>query len=122
MRDKHYRVGVEGDHIKKFASAKRIQAAAELAWSVVDADATRIDLEIEPDDIAMRSVTIRDNGHGVAHSDIEAAFGKIGGSSKADAKKQEPHPSRQGARGPRRPQFVAYCKCDTLAAVASAAH
>ncbi len=89
MRDKHYRVGVEGDHIKKLASAMRVQAEAELAWSAVDAAAARIDLEIEPDHVAMRSVTIRDNGHGIAHSDVEAAFEKIGGSWKAHASKSK---------------------------------
>lgn len=83
MAEQHYRVRVEGDHIRKLASAKPIQAVAELVWNAVDADATRIDLEIESDDIATRSVTVRDNGHGIPHSDVEALFGKLGGSWKA---------------------------------------
>lgn len=83
MSDQHYRVRVEGDHIRKLATAKPIQAVAELIWNAVDADATRIDLEIESDDIAMRSVTIRDNGHGIPHSEVETLFGKLGGSWKA---------------------------------------
>jgi hypothetical protein len=83
MVEAHYRVRVEGDHIKKLASAKPIQAVAELIWNAVDADATRIDVEIESDDIAMRSITVRDNGHGIPHSDVEAVFGKLGGSWKA---------------------------------------
>lgn len=83
MAEQHYRVRVEGDHIRKLASAKPIQAVAELIWNAVDADATRIDLEIESDQIATRSVTIRDNGHGIPHSDVEALFGKLGGSWKA---------------------------------------
>jgi len=82
MSDDHYRVRVEGDHIKKLAEAKPIQAVSELIWNAVDADATRIDLEIESDDIAMRSVTVRDNGHGIPRSDVEALFGKLGGSWK----------------------------------------
>jgi len=41
VTDKQYRVGVEGDHIKKLTSAKPVQAVAELVWSAVDADATR---------------------------------------------------------------------------------
>lgn len=83
MSEQHYRVRVEGDHIRKLASAKPIQAVAELVWNAVDADATRIDLEIESDDITTRSVTVRDNGHGIPHSDVEALFGKLGGSWKA---------------------------------------
>lgn len=92
MSDAHYRVRVEGDHLKKLASAKPSQAVAELIWNSADADATRIDLEIESDDIAMRSVTVRDNGHGIPHSDVEAVFGKLGGSWKA-------HGSRSKIKG-----------------------
>lgn len=92
MSDAHYRVRVEGDHLKKLASAKPSQAVAELIWNSADADATRIDLEIESDDIAMRSVTVRDNGHGIPHSDVEAVFGKLGGSWKA-------HGSRSKTKG-----------------------
>jgi hypothetical protein len=92
MSDAHYRVRVEGDHIKKLATAKPIQAVAELIWNSVDADATRIDLEIESDEVSMRSVTIRDNGHGIPHSDVEAIFGKLGGSWKA-------HGSRSKSKG-----------------------
>lgn len=92
MSEAHYRVRVEGDHIKKLASAKPNQAVAELIWNAADADATRIDLEIESDDTAMRSVTIRDNGHGIPHSDVEAVFGKLGGSWKA-------HGSRSKTKG-----------------------
>lgn len=83
MSDQHYRVRVERDHIKKLASAKPIQAVSELIWNAVDADATRVDLEIETDDVAMRSIAIRDNGHGIPHSEIEALFGTLGGSWKA---------------------------------------
>lgn len=92
MSDAHYRVRVEGDHIRKLASAKPIQAVAELIWNAADADATRIDLEIEADDVAMRSVTVRDNGHGIPHADVEALFGKLGGSWKG-------HGSRSKIKG-----------------------
>jgi hypothetical protein len=83
MADAHYRVRVEPDHLKKLAGAKPIQAVAELIWNAADADATRIDVEVVSDDIAMRSVTVRDNGHGIPHGDVEALFGHLGGSWKA---------------------------------------
>lgn len=92
MSEAHFRVQVEGDHLKKLASAKPVQAVAELIWNAVDADATRIDLEIESDDIAMRSVTIRDNGHGIPRSEAEVVFGRLGGSWKA-------HGSRSKTKG-----------------------
>lgn len=92
MPDARYRVQVERDHLKKLASAKPIQALSELLWNAVDADATRVDVEIDADDMAMRAVTIRDNGHGIPHSDVEALFWKLGGSWKR-------HGSRSKSRG-----------------------
>lgn len=82
MADAHFRVQVEKDHLKKLASADAIKALSELIWNSLDADATRVDVEIENDDIAMRSVTVRDNGHGIPHGEIEQLFGSIGGSWK----------------------------------------
>ena len=83
MSEAHYRVQVEKDHLRKLASAAPIQAVAELIWNAVDADATRVDFEVEHDEVAMRSITIRDNGHGIPHSNVETLFGKLGGSWKA---------------------------------------
>ncbi len=82
MTDVHFRVQVERDHLKKLSSADPIKALSELIWNSVDADATRVDIEIDSDDFAMRSVTVRDNGHGIPHSQIEDLFGKLGGSWK----------------------------------------
>lgn len=92
MTDARFRVQVERDHLDKLASAKPIQALSELVWNSLDADATRVDVEIDADDIAMRAVTVRDNGHGIPHSEVEALFGKLGGSWKR-------HGSRSKAKG-----------------------
>ncbi|QFT82026.1 DNA mismatch repair protein [Roseovarius sp. THAF27] len=92
MPDARYRVQVERDHLNKLASAKPIQALSELVWNAVDADATRVDVEIDADDMAMRAVTVRDNGHGFPHGDVEALFGKLGGSWKR-------HGSRSKSKG-----------------------
>lgn len=83
MLDAHYRVQVEKDHIRKLASATPIQAVAELIWNSLDADATRVDLEMDSDHLALRSITIRDNGHGIPPAHVETLFGKLGGSWKA---------------------------------------
>ncbi|SFI85448.1 ATP-binding protein [Methylobacterium brachiatum] len=83
MSEQHYRVRVEGDHIRKLSSAKPIQAAAELIWNAVDADATRVDVEIDTDDLATKAINIRDNGHGIPRSEVEYLFAKIGGSWKS---------------------------------------
>ncbi|WP_348655617.1 ATP-binding protein [uncultured Sulfitobacter sp.] len=82
MAESHYRVKVERDHLKKLATAKPIQALSELIWNALDADATRVSVEIESDDVSMRSVTVTDNGHGIPHSEVESQFGQLGGSWK----------------------------------------
>jgi hypothetical protein len=92
MTEAHYRVQVERDHLKRLASAPPLQAVAELIWNSFDADATRVDLEIDSDGVAMRSITIRDNGHGISHDKVETLFGKLGGSWKA-------HGSRSQTKG-----------------------
>lgn len=83
MAEVHYQVTVEKDHIRKLASAKPIPAIAELVWNGLDADATRVDLELEHGQIALDAVTVRDNGHGIRHDEVEKLFGKLGGSWKA---------------------------------------
>ncbi|WP_394713639.1 ATP-binding protein [uncultured Roseibium sp.] len=55
--------------MKKLSSADPIKALSELIWNSVDADATRVDIEIDSDDFAMRSVTVRDNGHGISEDE-----------------------------------------------------
>jgi hypothetical protein len=45
----------------------------------VDADATRVDLNIEANDLAMRATTVRDNGHGIPHDEVKTLFGRLGG-------------------------------------------
>jgi hypothetical protein len=83
MPETHFKVKVESDHIRKLTAAKPIPALAELIWNACDADATRIDVEIDRNELGMRAITVRDNGHGIPHSDIEHLFGKLGGSWKA---------------------------------------
>jgi hypothetical protein len=78
----HFKVQVESDHIKKLAAARPIAAVAELIWNAVDADATRVDVEVEADDVAVRSIIVRDNGHGILHEEVGVLFGKLGGSWK----------------------------------------
>ncbi|WP_068081344.1 ATP-binding protein [Polycladidibacter stylochi] len=82
MAQTHFRVQVEGDHLQKQTGAKPLQALSELIWNSLDADASRVDVELGSDELAMRSITVRDNGHGIPHCDVEGLFGKLGGSWK----------------------------------------
>lgn len=83
MADAHFRVQVESDHLRRLSAARPIPAVSELIRNALDADATRVDLELDVDDIAMRSITVRDNGNGFPHSRAEELFGHVGGSWKA---------------------------------------
>lgn len=89
MSELHYRIKVERDHIKKLSNAKPVQAILELVWNAVDADATRIDIEVDSDDIITRAISVRDNGHGIPHSEVESIFGTLGGSWKANGKRSK---------------------------------
>ncbi len=83
MADAHFSVQVESDHLKRLSAARPIPAVSELIWNALDADATRVDLEVDADEIAMRSITVRDNGTGFPHARAEELFGHVGGSWKA---------------------------------------
>jgi len=89
MTETHYKVQVEGDHIKKLTAARPVAAVAELIWNSVDADATRVDVEVNADELAMRSITVRDNGHGIPYGDVAVLFGRLGGSWKARANRSK---------------------------------
>ncbi|MBA9030400.1 ATP-binding protein [Rhizobium leguminosarum] len=67
MAEVHYQVTVEKDHLPKLASAKLAPAIAELIWNGLDADATRVDIELENGQITLDAVNVRDNGHGIRH-------------------------------------------------------
>ncbi|KQT59823.1 MULTISPECIES: ATP-binding protein [unclassified Aureimonas] len=82
MPDKNFKVTLEPDHLRKLSGAKPIPAVAELIWNGVDADATRVDLELDLENVLDPSITVRDNGHGIPHEDVEGLFGKLGGSWK----------------------------------------
>ena len=81
-KDIHYKVRVENDHIQKLANGRPVPALAELIWNSVDADALRVDVEIESSDFGMQSITVRDDGHGIPHEEVEVLFGSLGGSWK----------------------------------------
>ena len=82
MTEKRVRLQVEPDHINKLAGAKPSQAVSELIWNALDADANRVEVRTEQDDLVMSAVVVSDNGHGFSHAEAESLFGRIGGSWK----------------------------------------
>lgn len=78
-----YPVEVQSDHLEKITRAKPIQALSELVWNGLDADATRVSVTFEENDLgALDRVTVRDNGNGLSYADAPERFRRLGGSWK----------------------------------------
>ncbi|MFZ4603858.1 MAG: ATP-binding protein [Caulobacterales bacterium] len=79
-----YSVTAQADHISKITAVRKpILAVAELAWNAFDADATRVDITIEPDDLGgLRAIEVSDNGWGMTPDQAHKSFSGLGGSWK----------------------------------------
>lgn len=75
-------LNMQEDFAGKLVAGRPVQAIAELIWNGFDAEATRIKVTAETDDLRLRSVTIQDNGHGMSRSDVVHYFENLGGSWK----------------------------------------
>lgn len=76
-------LGVEKDHIESLTRANGLTAISELIWNALDADASIINIEINPNHLGgYESLEISDNGHGLEYSKGQEIFGKLGGSEK----------------------------------------
>jgi len=89
MADGSFRVEVAHDHLRKLTNASPVQAVCELVWNSLDADATRVDVDVDRGELGMLSVSVRDNGHGFTHEEARALFGKVGGSWKRHGAKSK---------------------------------
>ncbi|MET9292609.1 ATP-binding protein [Streptomyces sp. NPDC003077] len=76
------------DHVERLArEGDPVGAVKELIWNALDADATRVEVEIErsPTD-AVDRVVIKDDGSGMTPAVCSSTFGRIGGSWKKAAR------------------------------------
>jgi hypothetical protein len=82
-------VQVQGDHLDTLARAGApIDAVAELIWNSLDADATRVRVELDYNTIGgLKTVRVSDNGQGLRYDEVVPAFQKLGGSWKKSAGK-----------------------------------
>lgn len=79
---KNFRIKVEKDHLQKLTTARPIPALAELIWNSLDADATRVDVNIESENVLNNALIISDNGHGISYDEVRNSFAALGGSWK----------------------------------------
>lgn len=83
MSMQQYPVEVQPDYLEKITKAKPIQALAELIWNSLDADATRVSVSFDHNELgALDRITVRDNGSGLPRNDAPECFRRLGGSWK----------------------------------------
>lgn len=75
-------VSVQEDHLAKYARSP-MRGVEELVWNAIDADAENIDIVIDRNAAdGVDAVHVRDDGHGMTPTEVEAVFGRLGGSWK----------------------------------------
>ncbi|PZS17608.1 MAG: histidine kinase [Pseudonocardiales bacterium] len=95
MAELHLQAG--DDHVERLAHENDpVRAVVELIWNAIDAEAPEVTVTLVHDDIlgAITKTTVADTGHGIARDELDATFGRIGGSWKRFATK-----TKNGKRG-----------------------
>jgi len=83
MKTLEYSVEVRPDFLEQQTKAQPIQALAELVWNALDADATRVNIEFEPDSLGgFSKIVVSDNGTGIPFEEAPIMFKNLGGSWK----------------------------------------
>jgi hypothetical protein len=82
MTEHSYTVEVQPDFLERQTKANPVQAVAELIWNGLDADATRIHVQLVYGELGMTKIVVRDNGHGIPFEDAPNLFTRLGGSWK----------------------------------------
>ena len=84
MSAKTIKIQVQNDHLASLARVRKpILAVAELVWNAVDADADRVDVNLQEGDLSeIEAIEVSDDGHGMPYADAEELFSRLGGSWK----------------------------------------
>jgi hypothetical protein len=78
-----YPVEVQPDFLEKITRAKPVPALAELLWNAFDADASRVDISFEYNDLeTLGAIVITDDGLGIPRAEAPNYFQRLGGSWK----------------------------------------
>lgn len=79
-------IEMKPDALKRVIKASPIQALAELIWNSLDADASKVEIQINIEDINNIFVSVQDNGLGIREEIAEEYFSQLGGSWKKNAR------------------------------------
>lgn len=79
------------DHVARLAhEGDPVRAVVELVWNAVDAEASSVAVVLERGlTEAIDQVRVEDDGHGVSSDEVDATFGRIGGSWKSRSEKSK---------------------------------
>ncbi len=81
------KVDVASDHIERLISASPLKAVEELIWNAFDAGGNRVEVILTLNDLGSADVVeVVDAGPGITPSELDRAFGAIGGSVKPENK------------------------------------
>lgn len=78
-------IDAQADHVLRLAhTSDPVTAVIELVWNSLDAEANAVKVILERSDMdAIESVSVSDDGHGMAPEAIPSSFERLGGSWKA---------------------------------------
>lgn len=96
---KSVEVKVEKDHLLSLTKATGITAISELIWNSLDADAKKIEIKLQGNEIFYDRIIVLDDGHGLDYDSAVAAFQSLGGSNKKFKLFSEEHRALHGREG-----------------------
>ncbi len=97
-----FEIEVQDDHLQRIAQVQKpILAVAELIWNAVDADADRVTITLQDDQLGgISAIEVSDNGHGIPYQDAAKLFSRLGGSWKQGGRQShEKHRILHGKEG-----------------------
>jgi hypothetical protein len=81
-------VEVQPDFLERLATARPVQALAELIWNAFDAEGKDVRVVFDRDALNfVRAIRVTDDGHGIPYDDAPALFKNLGGSWKRERKR-----------------------------------
>lgn len=89
LREHIFEVQAQEDFVEKLAAARPAQALAELVWNGLDAEATKVSIEVDRGTLGLKAIRVRDNGHGIEPGEAAGLFTHLGGSWKRAARQSK---------------------------------
>ena len=87
--DKIFQVEAQEDFVERLAVASPTQALAELIWNALDAEATKVSIDVDTSELGLTAIRVSDNGHGISPKEAAEVFIHLGGSWKRRTNKSK---------------------------------